>query len=358
MKKFKEEFYKILINQENFYMKQYYSDFQKKEKFIAIKEIQDGIYCVLISDEKNEEIDYSEATLFIKTLGKPFSLNMIILAEQEYIPTNYSPVAHKLIIDKENYEVISCDESCIPLNQIFKIVLQENEAKITHKKQSFLQDKIPTLVIMGMNIIIFIITQVIINNITNVETNNILSMYSTKISPEEINKKINEMTNMVNNSVLISFGAKYNNLIEQGEIWRLLTSAFLHSNLVHIAGNMYSLYMIGPQIQQIYGTKKYLIIYIISCITSSSLSYLMSPYSISVGASGGIFGLMGGLLAFAIIERHRIDKKYISSLLQIIVINLFIGLSIKNIDNFGHIGGLVGGLLMGYIIYKASKKYN
>ena len=56
------------------------------------------------------------------------------------------------------------------------------------------------------------------------------------------------------------------------------------------------------------------------------------------------------------IERHRINKKYISSLMQIIVINLFIGLSIKNIDNFGHIGGLIGGLLVGYIIYITSKK--
>ena len=82
----------------------------------------------------------------------------------------------------------------------------------------------------------------------------------------------------------------------------------------------------------------------------------MGPYGISVGASGGIFGLMGALLAFAIIERNRIDKKYISSLMQIIIINLFIGLSIKNIDNFGHIGGLIGGILIGYIIYRTSIK--
>ena len=165
-----------------------------------------------------------------------------------------------------------------------------------------------------------------------------------------------EMINSINNSVLIKFGAKYNILIEQGQVWRLLTCAFLHSGLVHIACNMYSLYIIGPQIQQIYGANKYLIIYIISCITSSLLSYFMSPYSISVGASGGIFGLMGALLAFAIIERHTIQKKYISSLMQIIIINLFIGLSIKNIDNFGHIGGLFGGIVVGYIIYRISKK--
>ena len=82
----------------------------------------------------------------------------------------------------------------------------------------------------------------------------------------------------------------------------------------------------------------------------------MSPNSISVGASGGIFGLMGALLAFAIIERHTLQKKSISSLIQVIAINLFIGLSIKNIDNFGHVGGLIGGILIGYIIYRTSGK--
>ncbi|MCE5220805.1 MAG: rhomboid family intramembrane serine protease [Clostridium sp.] len=342
MKKFKENFYETLINRESFYMKQYYSNFHKKDKFFGIKELKDSIYCVLISDEKNEEIDYSEAIAYIKTLEKTFSLNMIILCNKEYIHTDYSSMAHKLIINKENYNIISCDEFCMPLKQIFKTVLQENEEKSIHKKDNFLKNKILTLVIILINIIIFIITQVVIYNITN------YVRASSTVSEE--------ILNVINNSVLISFGAKYNTLIEQGEVWRLLTSAFLHSNLVHIACNMYSLYIIGPQIQQIYGTKKYLIIYIISCITSSSLSYFMSPNSISVGASGGIFGLMGALLAFAIIEKHKIQKKYLSSLMQIIVINLFIGLSIKNIDNFGHIGGLIGGIFVGYIIYRKLNK--
>ena len=339
MKKFKEKIYKILINKENFYMKQYYSNFHKEEMFFAVKELKDGIYCVLISDEKNEYIDYSEVISFIKTLEKSFSLNMIILSNEEYINTEHPSISHKLIINRKNHNVISCDKSCIPLKHIFENIMQENKVKITRNKEDFFKDKIPTLVIISINIIIFIITQVVIYNITNTVRGS-----STVIS--------DEIVNAINNSVLISFGAKYNMLIEQGEVWRLLTSAFLHSNLVHISCNMYSLYIIGPQIQQTYGTKKYLIIYIISCITSSSLSYLMSPNSISVGASGGIFGLMGALLAFAIIERHKIQKKYLSGLMQIIVINLFIGLSIKNIDNFGHVGGLIGGIVLGYSIYR------
>ncbi|AWK50895.1 rhomboid family intramembrane serine protease [Clostridium beijerinckii] len=340
MKKFEESFYKILINKENFYIKQYYSNFHGEDKFLAIKELNDGIYCALISNDESENIDYSEAIKYIETLAKPFSLNMIILSHKEYVQMEYSSMRHKLIINKENNNIISCDKSCIPLKQIFENNLQENNFKIKRTRESFFKDKITTLVIIIINIIIFIVMQVVIMNITNTVRGS-----SNGISNE-----------VINNLVLINFGAKYNVLIEQGEIWRLLTCAFLHSNLIHIACNMYSLYIIGPQIQQIYGTRKYLIIYIISCITSSSLSYLMSPSSISVGASGGIFGLMGALLSFAIIERHKIDKKYISSLMQIIVINLFIGLSIKNIDNFGHIGGLIGGALVGYLVYRVSSK--
>jgi rhomboid protease GluP len=118
---------------------------------------------------------------------------------------------------------------------------------------------------------------------------------------------------------------------------------------------MYSLYILGPEIQQIYGVYKYFIIYIFSCLTSSLLSYFMSPY-LSVGASGGIFGLMGALVVFAIIERKRINKRYLSSLLQAMGVNLFIGFSISNIDNFAHIGGLIGGILTGYINYKLVNK--
>lgn len=341
MNNFKENFYKTLINRENFYMKQYYSNFHKREKFFAIKELKDGIYCVLISDQENENIDYSEAVEYIKTLGKSFSLNIIILCNEEYIYTNYSSMVNKLIINRENYNVISCDNSCMPLIEVFEIVMQENKRRSFHTREKFLKYKILTLIIISINVIIFIITQVVTYSITNNA-----HQFSQVISEE--------MRNAIKNSVLISFGAKYNILIKQGEIWRLVTSAFLHSNLIHIACNMYSLYIIGPEIQQTYGTKKYLTIYIISCITSSLLSYFLNPNSISVGASGGIFGLMGALLAFAIMERNKIQKKYISSLIQIIIINLFIGLNIRNIDNFGHIGGLIGGVLGGYIAYRIS----
>lgn len=325
MKKFKENFYKILINRENFYMKQYYSNFYKEKVFFAVKELREGIYCVLITSDERKEVDYSEAFTYIKTLDKSFSLNMIILENEEYTYGKEILIPNKLIINQENYEVVVCDNSCVPLKQIFESNMKNHKTN-NNINRDFLKDKILTLSIIAINILIFMVMQ--------------FEIYTS-------GRAVNE--------ILINFGAKYNPLIENGEVWRLLTCAFLHSGFIHIGCNMYSLYIIGPQINQIYGSGKYFVIYIISCITSSLLSFLMSPYSISVGASGGIFGLMGALLAFALIERNKMEKRYLSSLLQIIIINLFIGLNIKNIDNFGHIGGLLGGVLIGYIIYKISQ---
>lgn len=319
---FKSEFYKLLINRENFYMKQYYSNFHKENCFVAIKEVTGGIYCVLITNEKNEEIDGIECIEYIKTLEKPFSFNMIVLSSGEYISLN-SYGTNKLVINEIDHSVISCDEACTPLETLFKTMMNNSNIK-KYKNNEFL---ITTLLIIGINVVIFMITAILSGSIMNININ-----------------------------VLLRFGAKYDPLIRQGEVWRLLTCAFLHGGLIHILCNMYSLYIIGPQINQIYGTKNYLIIYITSCITSSILSFIMSPYTIAIGASGGIFGLMGALLAFAISERHRIDKRYMSSLIQVIIINLFIGLSLSNIDNFGHIGGFIGGITLGYIIYQIQKK--
>ena len=77
----------------------------------------------MISDAENEDVDYLEAIEYIKTLEKSFSFNMIILSDQEYININQPSIAHKLIINRDNYKVIACDEYCIPLKQIFEMLL-------------------------------------------------------------------------------------------------------------------------------------------------------------------------------------------------------------------------------------------
>ena len=87
-------------------------------------------------------------------------------------------MAHKLIINKKNYNVISCDKSCIPLKQIFENVVQENKIKITHTKENFLKYKIPTLTLIGINIIIYLITAFLSGNIFDINSSMLSEFWS------------------------------------------------------------------------------------------------------------------------------------------------------------------------------------
>ncbi|MCR5482894.1 MAG: rhomboid family intramembrane serine protease [Bacilli bacterium] len=134
-----------------------------------------------------------------------------------------------------------------------------------------------------------------------------------------------------------------------GQYYRLITGAFFHVDVIHLACNMYSLYIIGTQIETLLGKTKYLIIYFLSALTASLLSAVLSVGS-SVGASGAIFGLLGALLYFGYHYRLYLGNSIISNIIPIIIINLFIGFSIPNVDNFAHIGGLLGGVFSSMMV--------
>jgi rhomboid protease GluP len=153
----------------------------------------------------------------------------------------------------------------------------------------------------------------------------------------------------MNTDVLIKLGAKYNPLIIQGEYYRLIAAMFLHGGLIHIVFNMYALRAIGVFIEREYGKIKFLIIYFLGGILGSYFSFLFSP-GVSIGASGAIFALLGAALIYGIKMRKSIGKEFLSNIIQVIAINLFLGVSISNIDNFGHIGGLLGGIITTLII--------
>lgn len=157
-----------------------------------------------------------------------------------------------------------------------------------------------------------------------------------------------------NTNVLVLLGAKVNSLISSGQYYRLLSCMFLHAGIVHLAFNMYALLVVGPLVEKVYGKLRYTFIYFFSGIASSLLSYFFSP-NISIGASGAIFGLLGATLIFALKMKGRINKEYIYSILSVITVNLIFGFSSSNIDNFGHVGGLLGGVISsGILIGKAS----
>jgi rhomboid protease GluP len=112
---------------------------------------------------------------------------------------------------------------------------------------------------------------------------------------------------------------------------------------------MYSLYVIGSQIEQVYGKIKYIAIYLISTIVAGLVSGLLNPVG-SIGASGAIFGLCGALLYFGYHYRLYLGNALKNQLIPVIILNLVIGFAIPGIDNFGHIGGLIGGTFASLIV--------
>ena len=146
-------------------------------------------------------------------------------------------------------------------------------------------------------------------------------------------------------STLVELGGNVGRFTKYGEYYRLFVAIFLHAGIAHLACNMYSLYVIGPQVESFYGKYKFLFIYIFSGISGSILSLAFSGENVvSVGASGAIFGLLGSILYFGYHYRVYLGNVLRSQIIPIIMLNLMIGFLATGIDNFAHIGGLVGGV--------------
>lgn len=166
----------------------------------------------------------------------------------------------------------------------------------------------------------------------------------------------------INPNLLYKFGALVNfDAMDRNpiELYRLFTSIFLHAGLFHLLCNMYSLYVIGPQLESFYGKTKFLIIYILSGIIGNLLSIIFLGDSyVSVGASGAIFGLLGSLLYFGYHYRIYLSSVIKSQIIPLILLNLLIGFALAGINNFAHIGGLIGGILSSIAVgvkYKSTK---
>ena len=152
-------------------------------------------------------------------------------------------------------------------------------------------------------------------------------------------------------TTLIKMGANAPTLTKNGEFYRIFTCIFLHAGIIHLACNMYSLFVIGPQIESFYGKLKYLFIFLISGISGSILSLAFADnYSVSVGASGAIFGLLGSILYFGYHYRVYLGNTLKSQIIPVIILNLIIGFSLSGIDNFAHIGGLIGGVFASMVV--------
>ncbi len=145
-------------------------------------------------------------------------------------------------------------------------------------------------------------------------------------------------------STLVMFGANVQSLVKAGEFYRLITSIFLHIGIIHLLTNMYSLFVIGHELETFLGKTKFLLVFLISGLTGSLLSVVLHS-AVSAGASGAIFGLLGSLLYFGYHYRLYLGTVLKTQVIPIIILNLIIGFTLPGIDNFAHIGGLVGGYL-------------
>jgi membrane associated rhomboid family serine protease len=141
--------------------------------------------------------------------------------------------------------------------------------------------------------------------------------------------------------------------VAAGQVYRLFTVTLVHANLVHLLVNMYALYLLGPLVEGLWGSRTFLAFYLLTAAAASTASFLLSPGN-SVGASGAIFGLVGVLLAGTRAHHPVLDRQaraIVPQLGSIILINLAIGFFLAGtIDNAAHIGGLVAGLWLGLVV--------
>ena len=314
MDKLEKKLFNTLVSKAGFYIRSFYSESLKKEQWIAILENESMLYSIIIAENSYNVSLYDETYKYLKSLcNKNIVINEIVTIEGSY---DYYEHDNMLIYSLRDKKVVYSSNSCKLLIPII------NEMDIT-KKTNNKRDKYMMLtnILIAINLLVFLISAWISKNIFNID------IYT-----------------------LIIMGAKVNSLIDKGQVWRLITCAFLHGGLIHIFFNMYALKILGPEIEYVYGKIKYLVIYLLSAIAASIFSYIFGPQSVSVGASGAIFGLFGAMLIFGIKHRKQMGKAYMMNILQVIFVNVIIGISSSNIDNAAHFGGLIVGALIALLL--------
>lgn len=291
-------------------------------EYILIKTLPEGIYAILIIDGFLEEEITRKGIKYLSDKGIPFNLNKIVITNSNFV--NNIDNVNKIIINGDTKEIIYYSKESINLaNNIGHLISKP-------KNNRTINNGIPiiTYSLIGINILFYLISSLMSGSMRDIDIN-----------------------------TLYILGAKYGpSIIYNNQWWRLITAMFLHGGMLHIICNMYTLYIIGPQVERFYGKIKFSIIYFGSGIASSLLSLIFRPNSISVGASGAIFGLFGALLIYLIKNKEKFTKASINNILIVIIINLLVGFSVSNIDNYGHIGGLLFGVLSSVLIMTTTKK--
>ncbi|MGD0613430.1 MAG: rhomboid family intramembrane serine protease [Anaerolineales bacterium] len=153
---------------------------------------------------------------------------------------------------------------------------------------------------------------------------------------------------VLNADIVTALGIKDDALIRYGQLWRLITPVFLHASILHIAFNMYALFLFGRGIEARFGHRRFLLLYFLSAFAGNVFSFLLTPEQ-SLGASTAIFGLLAAEAVFLIQNRQLLGRQVNRSLLNLLfiaAINLLFGITPgSGVDNFGHLGGILGGII-------------
>jgi rhomboid protease GluP len=176
--------------------------------------------------------------------------------------------------------------------------------------------------------------------------------------PRNIGPGANIFLDDVNPQLLATFGAIVGGTLRNHQYWRLVTAMFLHASILHWAVNSWSLYQLGTLYEVLFGSRRFLLIYLATglCASIASAIHIGHSNGASVGASGAVFGILGAFI-FSIrrspIYRHQPwTRGLIMQLVFWIVVNIAIGASVAFIDNTAHLGGLISGLLLGLIPHR------
>ena len=159
------------------------------------------------------------------------------------------------------------------------------------------------------------------------------------------------------------YGGLYPPLLTEGhEWWRLLTAGFIHFGAAHLVNNMILLYCMGSRLERVTGHLRMLVIYLVSLVGGTMLSLTMmlhtNDYAVSAGASGAVYGIIGGFLWMVILFRGRLQGITAKGLVFMILLMIYYGVTSSGIDNWGHIGGLVAGFIITAILcHRKSQKY-
>lgn len=162
-------------------------------------------------------------------------------------------------------------------------------------------------------------------------------------------------------NLLIDFGANFAEYVAAGQYWRLITANFLHVGIVHLLFNSYALYGLGIQVEAVYGHRRFVTLYVLSGISGAIFSYIFT-HGLSAGASTSLFGLFAALVVFFFKQRKLLGATGQQQLIRLgvtLAANVYLGLSPgSRIDNWGHVGGFVGGLILAWFFCPRYERAN